>query len=143
LRSEELYASEIPHATRKDIATNYPKLAGARPDAPAASVVAFAHSETLDPAPDVTPSGTPHYKNAGQNTHDEWQRRHSSPAERTSARQKIHPTTLGAYPRAPRQRQLAPVRKVRPAAVPVAVVDTPGFAAGVAVAPPRWPENAD
>lgn len=59
-----------------------------------------------DPARDVTPSGTPHCKNAGTNVHGELRNARSNPADHRAASQNLRTQALGAGPRAANPRQL-------------------------------------
>lgn len=106
-------------------------------DAGAANVVAAVDNALPDPTPAVTPSGKPHYKNAGSTAHAAPRTSHNNPAAHTAGPRLFCRSLLGAGPRAPPLRQLTPPRHVRAVAADNAA---PAPAGGYA--PRHWPDNA-
>lgn len=104
--------------------------------APVANADDVADNALRDPARDVTPSGTPHCKNAGSIARARPRTWRNNPAGRTSVPQNLRSHVLGADPRAspPRQRSTAPV--------PADVVDNADSADDDAPDRPHWPDNA-
>jgi hypothetical protein len=109
----------------------------------AASAAAVADTAPLDPALAVTPSGSPHCKNAGVPVRSSPRTPHNSLADGTSAPKNLDHNMLGAGPRALPARQLTPPRLVRAAAVDNAAVGRGGAPVlAVSLATADWPGNA-
>jgi hypothetical protein len=73
-----------------------------------ASAAAVLDNAPRDPAPDVTPSSRPHYKNVCSNGRAPRQTTHNNPAEHNAAAGNRHRQQLGAGLRATPTRQLLP-----------------------------------
>src|ERR1700683_675285 len=89
--------------------TNCPAVALASSHADNACAVAAPGSALRGPAPDVTPSGTPHCKNVCSNVHGEWRKARSNQAEHTAGPKNLPAPTPCAGPRAATPRQLTPL----------------------------------
>jgi hypothetical protein len=127
----------------KDMFTTCPDDDSVLSHAHAASAAAAADTAPLDPARAVTPSGSPHCKNAGVPVRPSPRTRHNSLADGTSAPKNLGHTMLGAGPRAPPARQLTPPRLVRAAAVDNAALVRGGAPVlAVSLASSDWPDNA-
>jgi hypothetical protein len=127
----------------KDMFTTCPDDDSVLSRAHAASAAAAADTAPLDPARAVTPSGSPHCKNAGVPVRPSPRTRHNSLADGTSAPKNLGHNMLGAGPRAPPTRQLTPPRLVRAAAVDNAALVRGGAPVlAVSLATADWPDNA-
>jgi hypothetical protein len=138
-----LYPAGTKKKMRKDMFTTCPDGDNLLSDAHAANGAAAVDSVPLDPALVVTPSGSPHCKNAGVPVRPSPRTRHNSLADGTSAPKNLGHNMLGAGPRAPPARQLTPPRLVRAAAVDNAALvrgGAPVLAMSLATA--DWPDNA-
>jgi hypothetical protein len=101
------------------------------------AIVADAADNALpDPAPDVTPNGMPHCKNAGMNVHARRQIPRSSQAGGSAAANNLGAEWLGAGPASSGPRQLTPPSLV-------AVAHSVAVAGAAVPAHRRWPDNSD
>ena len=92
----------------KDIPTTCPAVAAASSGVADASAADAPDSALPDPARAVTPSGTPHCKNAGSPVHSARQTTRSNQVERTAAAHNLRSAELHAGLRAATIRQLTP-----------------------------------